>query len=76
MTGKKRKGFDLTPDAALYTAVERDGVWSAWVEDDAPSDPCGETIKVFEAGSAYQAQIKAIRWRKERETNVPPPGGD
>lgn len=64
---RRRKGFDIAPNAAVYTAVEKDGVWSAWIEDDLPSNPCGETIKVFEGGSAYQAQIKAIRWMKQRE---------
>ena len=76
MADKKRKGFDLAPNAALFTSLEKDGVWSAWVEDDAPSNPCGETIKVFEGGSAYQAQIKAIRWRKEHQVDQPPSAQD
>jgi hypothetical protein len=64
MSGSPRRGFEVGPNEVLYTARGKDGLWSAWVEDRQPVSACDQTIKVFDGGSAFQAQIKAIRWRK------------
>ena len=72
MTGQRRKGFEVAPNQALYTTRSQDGQWSAWLEDEAPSSPCGETIKVFVGDSAFQAQVKAIRWLRQNESSPNP----
>ena len=72
MTGNRQKGFEVGPNQVLYTSRSKDGMWSAWVEDEAPVSPCDQTLKVFEGGSADQAQIKAIRWRKNQDPSPAP----
>lgn len=65
--GQRRKGFEVAPNQALYTTRDQDGQWSAWLEDDAPSSPADETVKLFIGDSAFQAQIKAIRWLRKSD---------
>jgi hypothetical protein len=67
LMGQRRKGFEVAPNQALFTNRAQDGQWSAWLEDDEPSSPCNETVKLFVGDSAFQAQIKAIRWLRQSE---------
>lgn len=69
----RQKGFDLSPNQGLYTSREQDGLWSAWVEDDAPPSPCDQTLKLFVGSSAFQAQIKAIRSMRCKDEKEAPP---
>jgi hypothetical protein len=77
----RQKGFDLSPrdlehcdlqgPLGLYTSREQNGLWSAWVENDAPPSPCDQTLKLFVGSSAFQAQIKAIRWMRGEQEGCP-----
>jgi hypothetical protein len=68
MIGDRRKGFEVAPNQALTITRAKDGRWSAWLEDEQqPASPCDETVKVFVGDSAFQAQIKAIRWLRQSQ---------